>query len=142
MLHSTVEHQALRNAVPKLRKARTSHTGRKLRFEGTRMACPHCEAQSEIRTGKVLTPTMRETLYQCVNVECGHTFVAVTEIVRTLSPSATPNPAVNLPLSTHVRRDMMRVVLDNAGEADHEAQYTRPITGDLFAGDKPAGASS
>ena len=34
-----------------------------------------------------------------------------------------------------VRRDMVRVVLDNASEASYQARYTAPATGDLFAGD-------
>lgn len=145
MMHTTAEQKALHKAELKkaeLRKPRGNHTGRRLRMEGTRMECPHCKATCEIRTSKPVSATMRETIYQCTNVECGHTFVATTEIVRTLSPSATPDPTVNLPLSTHVRRDMMRVVLDNAGEAAHDALYTQPVTADLFAGDKPAGASS
>jgi hypothetical protein len=29
---------------------------------------------------------------------------------------------------------MVRVVLDNAGEVAHEARFTTPVTGDLFAG--------
>ena len=145
MMHTTrAEQKALRKAMlgQVARKPRGNHTGRRLRMEGTRMECPHCKATSEIRTSKPVSATMRETIYQCTNVECGHTFVATTEIVRTLSPSATPDPTVNLPLSTHIRRDMLRVVLDNAGEAPHQALFTQPITGDLFAGDKPAGVSS
>lgn len=80
---------------------------------------------------------MRELTYACTNPECGHTFVAMTEIVRTLSPSATPDPSVQLPLSSHVRRDGMRVVLDNAAESEHQPRYTLPTTGDLFAGPPP-----
>ena len=60
--------------------------------------------------------------------------IGAAEIVRLLNPGATPNPAVSIPLSSHVRRDMLRVVLDNAGEAAHEARYTTPVTGDLFSG--------
>lgn len=132
MLHSKIEHEALQAA--KAVRMRTSHQGRRLKNEGTRMACPHCGASSEIRTSRMVSKTMRELIFACTNVECGHTFVALTEIVRTLSPSATPDPAVNLPLSSHVRRDMVRVVLDNAHEAEHQARYTAPVTGDLFAG--------
>ena len=109
-------------------------TGKKVRAEGTRMACPHCEFDSVIRTSWVMTKLMRETTYQCTNPECGHTFIALTEIVRTLSPSATPDPQVNIPLSSHVRRDVMRTVLDHADTAAHTAVYTKPVTGDLFAG--------
>lgn len=123
-------------------KTRGSHTGRKLKLEGTRMACPHCEAQAEIRTSRLLSNTMRELIYVCTNVECGHTFVAMTEIVRTLSPSATPNPKVLLPLSTHVQRDMVKAVMDSAGHSHHQAQYTPPATGDLFCSATPPQAAN
>lgn len=115
-------------------QARTSHQGKRLRYEGTRMACPHCDATSEIRTSRLVSKTMRELIYACTDVECGHTFVALTEVVRTLSPSAKPNPTVLLPLSTHVQRDMLRAVLDNAGESAHQIiTPSIPKTGDLFA---------
>jgi len=132
MSNSQTEREALQAAKPG--RQRTSQQGRRLRYEGTRFQCPHCKASSEIRTGRMVSDTMREAIYACTNVECGHTFVVLSEVARTLSPSATPDPTVNLPLSTHVRRDMVRVVLDNAGESEHQARYTLPVTGDLFAG--------
>ena len=132
MLHTNAEQEALLAAKPE--RQRTSHQGRKLRYEGTRFPCPHCKATSEIRTSRMVSATMRESIYQCTNVECGHTFIVDAEASRTLSPSATPDPTVNIPLSTHVRRDMVRVVLDNATEAVYQPRYTMPVTGDLFAG--------
>lgn len=113
--------------------------GKKVRAEGTRMACPHCGFDSVIRTSMVMTKLMRETTYACTNPECGHTFIALTEIVRTLSPSATPDPSVSIPLSSHVRRDVMRAVLDHAEEATHQPRYTQPVTGDLFMGSPAPG---
>ncbi|MDO8591500.1 MAG: ogr/Delta-like zinc finger family protein [bacterium] len=62
--------------------------------------CPHCESRSIARSSREVSITMREINYQCTSVECGHTYVANLEIVRTLSPSGNPNPAINLPLST------------------------------------------
>lgn len=115
-------------------RQRRNHLGRRLRFEGTRWACPHCQVESEIRTSRMLTATLRETMYACTNVECGHTYVVMAEVVRTLSPSATPNLSVVLPLSSHVQRAQMRAVLDCAGEAEHQALFTRPTTADLFTG--------
>lgn len=132
MLHTNAEHEALQAARPA--RQRTSHQGRKLRLEGTRRPCPMCDAQAEIRTSYHVSRTLFETFYQCTNVECGCCFVVNSEIVRLLNPGATPNPKVNIPLSTHVRRDMVRVLLDNAGEAAHETKFTMPVTGDLFAG--------
>lgn len=111
--------------------------GRELRAESTRMRCAHCRMDAVIRTSWEMTILMRETTYACTNPECGHTFVALTEVHRTLSPSATPDPAINIPLSSHIRRDSMRVVLDHAGEAAHQPRYTPPVTGDLFANGPP-----
>lgn len=34
----------------------------------------------------------------CSNVGCGHTFIAVVEVIRTVSPSACPDPEVCLPM--------------------------------------------
>lgn len=140
MLHSPAEHRALQAVQAPRQHAK--HQGRKLRYEGTRWACPMCEAQCEIRTSQTLTKTMRETMYQCTNVECGCTFVVSAEIGRLLNIGATPNLAVSIPLSTHVRRDMLRAVLDNAGESEHQARYTLPVTGDLFADGGKAGADN
>lgn len=100
--------------------------------EAMRLQCPHCRWPCVIRTSEQVTVLTRQSVYCCVNAECGHTFVANTEIVRTLSPSATPDPSVNLPLSSHVRRDMLRVQLDHAGTAQHTPHNTAPVTGDLF----------
>ena len=137
MMRKAAEQEALHAARPA--RQRTNHQGRKLRYEGTRRPCPMCEAQAEIRTSQKVTKTLFETFYQCTNVECGATFVVAAEIVRMLNLGATPNPAVNIPLSTHVRRNLVRVMLENALEAQHEARYTLPVTGDLFAGEAPPG---
>jgi len=50
---------------------------------------------------------MREIVFVCNDYMCGHTFVAQLEAVRTLSPSAKPNPAIDLPLSPYVRERVM-----------------------------------
>jgi hypothetical protein len=55
-----------------------------------------------------MTTTMREIVFVCLDYECGHTFVANLEAVRTLSPSAKPNPAIGLPLSPHVKDRLMQ----------------------------------
>ncbi len=106
--------------------------------EGARMQCPHCKHPALKRNSMQITPLTRESLHYCTNPECGHTFVALTEIVRTLSPSATPDPSVRLPLSSHVRRDLLRATLDHAGTAEHQTQFTEPVNGDLFAEGPPA----
>jgi hypothetical protein len=74
----------------------------------------------------------RQATYHCTNVECGHTFMALTEIVYTISPSATPDPRVHLPMSKHVQRALLREQLDRAPEADYQARNTGTYTPDLF----------
>ena len=69
--------------------------------------CPHCKARAVARTSRELSPTMREIVYACDDPECGHTFVAQLEAVRTLSPSAKPRKNILLPISAEVRAAVM-----------------------------------
>lgn len=66
--------------------------------------CPHCKSRALTRSSKEVSPILREVFYQCPDPECGHTFVVHAEAVRTLSPSAKPDPLVYLPISEHTRR--------------------------------------
>lgn len=68
------------------------------------MNCPHCQHPAVVRTSARLTAVFREMTYQCKNILCGHVFVCALEVIRTLSPSAIPNPEISLPLSKNVRR--------------------------------------
>ena len=49
-----------------------------------RMMCPLCKANAYTRHSGQLTPTTRETIFQCHNFECGHVFSTVTEVNRTI----------------------------------------------------------
>ena len=84
-------------AEPKLIKPAGNH-GLRAQF-----ACPHCKGRTTIKTSMPLTATMREMNYQCRDVECSFSFVVQAEAVRSLSPSGKPDPAINIPLSEHVR---------------------------------------
>lgn len=69
-----------------------------------RTRCPHCKCWASVRNSIEVTPLLRDMFLICKNAACGHTFAAAMEINRTLSPSATPDPTILLPLSPHVRR--------------------------------------
>lgn len=71
---------------------------------GPGMRCPHCGHPATARTSVQLSPLYREVVYQCRQVVCGHIFMCALEAVRTLSPSAIPNPEIHLPLAPSVRR--------------------------------------
>lgn len=63
------------------------------------MKCPHCQTKAVIRSSESLSELTRKNYYQCANVLCGHTFVAHLSITGTISPSACPNPKINIPLT-------------------------------------------
>jgi hypothetical protein len=97
-----------------------------------RLRCPHCDYLGAIRTSTVLSQTVTQHYVQCNNHECGHTWRATTEADMTLSPSATPDPAVSLPLSSHVRRDLIAQQVRSGITADYTPRLTPPSTRDLF----------
>lgn len=72
--------------------------------KGPGMSCPHCKHAARARTSTQLSALFREVTYVCANTDCGHVFVCGLEAIRTLSPSAIPDPEVNLPFSRHVRQ--------------------------------------
>ena len=59
--------------------------------------CPHCRSRAFVRSSAQVAPLVRELDYVCTNHHCGHTFVAQIEAVRTIVPSAMPDPTVHLP---------------------------------------------
>lgn len=63
------------------------------------LSCPHCDGPAGIRNSAALTTTVRHIRYRCENDECGHVFVAELQVIRTIVPSACPNPEVRLPFS-------------------------------------------
>lgn len=97
-----------------------------------RMMCPHCKQNAYTRHSGQLTNTSRETIFYCRNYECGHVFSAVTEINRTISPSATPDPAVVLPMSSHIKRALLQQQLQSMPSAEYRPRLGGLVTGDLF----------
>lgn len=69
--------------------------------------CPHCQSRAVARSSQEKTATMREITYQCIDVECGYTYVASLEVVRGLSPSGKPSETVRVPMSQHIRERVM-----------------------------------
>lgn len=63
------------------------------------LRCPHCETRARVRTSRQVTALVSDLNMACDNSECGHTFAAQIQIVRTISPSACPDPRVQLPVA-------------------------------------------
>lgn len=97
-----------------------------------RLRCPHCNTPGTIRTSEMVSSTVSRHYIICNNFECGHAWRATTEADMTLSPSATPASTVVLPLSSHVRRDVIAAQLRSPASVEHLARQTPPVTMDLF----------
>lgn len=66
------------------------------------MNCPHCGRRAVIRSSAERTRTMRELYFLCNNLLCGHSWIAVLEAIRTISPptEAFRHPDIDLPISS------------------------------------------
>jgi len=138
----TAEPMPVNKVSPKAEKksSKTDLAGARARKgmkDCSRTMCPHCEFPTTTRTSVRLSKLVKSSTHICSNPECGHTFLTHTEVVLTLSASSTPDPSVSLPLSSHVRRDLLRATLEHSGQAEHSTQFTKPVNGDLFAGGTP-----
>jgi hypothetical protein len=80
-----------------------------------RMSCPHCGERSIVRSSMTLSKLVRKLIFMCTNYECGHTFTAMLSVETTLSLSAIPDPEVCIPLSDHIRRQIIRGQLELFG---------------------------
>ena len=117
---------------PRAMSHTANHPHRKVRRESRRISCPHCNWPATVRTSEAVSELTRQTTYSCTNWECGHNFKTLEEIVCSLTPSSTPNPAIHLPLSSHVRRGLLQRQLDQERTVDHTPENGTPSTLDLF----------
>lgn len=64
-----------------------------------RMRCPHCDHHLVVRSSRAITPLTKQKTLQCRNPRCGASFSYVGGIDRQISPSACPNPRVDIPMA-------------------------------------------
>lgn len=69
------------------------------KFNQWRVKCPHCGADSTVRSSKQMCDTVRESTVTCSNPNCMHSWIAQLVAVRTIAPSINPKPGVFIPLS-------------------------------------------
>lgn len=82
------------------------------------MRCPHCKTPGDIRTSAEEAPTLRILYFNCRNPACGHTWRASLVYDFGLSPSAIPDPALDLPLNPVGRAAALRAMADAALRPD------------------------
>jgi DNA-directed RNA polymerase subunit RPC12/RpoP len=66
---------------------------------GAGMTCPHCDSRALQRRTRSITPLTREKTYRCNNDECGHIFVSIEEIQRTVVSPRICREGINLQMS-------------------------------------------
>ena len=71
-----------------------------------KLKCPHCGHGIRIRNSVSQHALLRTAYLQCTNVACGATFRGEFEITHEMSPSAQPNPEIQLPLADAAIRRM------------------------------------
>lgn len=64
-----------------------------------RARCPHCRTHLSTRSSRSVTPLFKQKVLQCRNPACGASFGASSGITHQISPSACPDPAVDLPFA-------------------------------------------
>ncbi|MFV0595469.1 ogr/Delta-like zinc finger family protein [Shewanella sp.] len=74
-------------------------TTRKSSARGAGITCPHCDSRALLRRTRAITLLTREKTYRCDNDECGHIFVSIEEIQRTVVPPRVSREGVNLQIS-------------------------------------------
>lgn len=79
-----------------------------------RMACPHCKGPARVRDSRRVSELCREGIVECQAAECGWRGTFSTGYVHTLTPSARPDPAVNLPLSPSAREALAEALSPTA----------------------------
>lgn len=63
-----------------------------------RVKCPHCRYYGAVRDSEEISEITGMAIYRCGNDDYGHIYEVGFEVIATISPSATPNPAVRLPI--------------------------------------------
>ena len=66
--------------------------------------CPDCGQPIFTRSSQREHVLMQVQYLYCSNVACGSTFKATREITHRMSPSALPNPAIDLPMADAAMR--------------------------------------
>ena len=91
---------------------------------GMRTKCPHCSAVAFIRSSKQLSTLVKEATCQCTNLVCGHTFIVAVEVVRTISPSAFPDPLV----AAQLKQSNRWIGIHGGGQARNTAHFREDET--------------
>lgn len=77
------------------------------RRAGILSTCPHCKSRAVTYTSRKVSDLVTERYMQCTDVECGHSFVVQLGVLRSLTPSGKPDPAICIPLVERRANDIV-----------------------------------
>ena len=124
-------------AIPSLDAGEATHTGPMpaYAFSPSRrygMRCPHCKTPAQIRSSGEQAPTLCLIYFSCPNPVCGHTWRASLVYDFGLSPSAIPDPALDLKMNPIKRAEALRAMADAAArnDPDQPTLFDTPLSKD------------
>ncbi|MGL4734295.1 MAG: ogr/Delta-like zinc finger family protein [Enterovibrio sp.] len=68
--------------------------------KGAGITCPHCDERALLRRTTKMSNLTREKTYRCNNDYCGHIFISIEEIQRTVVQPRHKKPGVSLQVSS------------------------------------------
>ncbi|MCP8687728.1 ogr/Delta-like zinc finger family protein [Marinobacterium sedimentorum] len=92
-----------------------------------KLKCPHCRHGIRVRNSVSQHPLLRAAYLQCTNVNCGATYRGQFEITHLMSPSACPNPEIDLPFADTAIRQAA-VERENTKQIDIDDILNPPLT--------------
>lgn len=69
-----------------------------------KLRCPDCQHGVRVRNSSQEHALLRVGYLQCTNVACGATYRMEMEITHRMSPAASPNPEIDLPMADSALR--------------------------------------
>jgi hypothetical protein len=66
------------------------------RLKSLHALCPHCVTPGAVQSSRQITPTYKQFYIACRNPLCGHTWLAELHVVHSITPSAMPNPDLQI----------------------------------------------
>ncbi|MEA9393285.1 DNA-binding transcriptional regulator [Acerihabitans sp. TG2] len=61
------------------------------------MHCPLCRHAAHARSSRYLSESTKERYHQCTNINCGHTFVSMESVTRSIMVPGQIQPAIPHP---------------------------------------------
>lgn len=76
--------------------------------------CPDCKGPTRVRSSREVTILYRQQTIICIDPECGGTYGAEVSITHRISPSARPDPSIDLRMAPPRQRKLVPANDDHA----------------------------